>query len=266
MSFYLNLKSICRHPFNRDRRRSFRRQQVIAHRRSSIAASLSRNSRRATILMVTHDWGGGTERHIRELILAIRDHVNMVILRIVENGFELTTPVMPSQMLQLTKNEYEELIKSLRAFRVVRMHVHQLMGQEAILRAIIGELALPFDVTVHDYYLVCPQIHLRTPTIPWYCGELGEQQCNECIARNTPFGARDIREWRVSHAWFAENAERVLCPSRDVRDRIAKYYPRASLVVAPHEENTSDSWIIKARPLSVGQSLTCRFNRASYRA
>jgi len=81
-----------------------------------------------------------------------------------------------------------------------------------------------------------------------YCGELGEEQCNGCVAANHPFGSRDIREWRTGCAWFVENAQRVICPSQDVKDRIGRYYPRANLIVVPHESNTLDSWAVAPRP------------------
>ena len=82
-----------------------------------------------------------------------------------------------------------------------------------------------------------PANHLHEPNVFQYCGELGEEQCNRCIAWNVPFGARDIREWRTGHAWFAENAARVICPSKDVKSRVARYFPRANLIVVPHEPN-----------------------------
>ena len=205
--------------------------------------------------MVTHQWGGGTERHINDLVHAVSGSVNVIILRIIENGVELTLPAMPDKRLKLMENERDLLLKWLRAFAIDRVHVHQIVGREAILRLIIGELSVPFDLTVHDYYLICPQMHLREPTAMKYCGELGEEQCGRCIARNNPFGARDIREWRTSHVWFVENAERVICPSRDVKDRLARYFFRAKLIVIPHERNPVDSWKVSARAVANNQPL-----------
>ena len=181
--------------------------------------------------------------------------VNVVNLQITDNELELTIPEMPDQRLNIEKNNNEELINTLRGFGIDRVHIHQFLGQEETLRSVITELEIPFDITVHDYYLVCPQIHLCMPDTAHYCGERGERQCDECIAGNNPFGALDIRTWQIAHAWFADNAERVICPTRDVKDRIKKYYPRANLVLASHEANTSDSWTVKARHLSVGQPL-----------
>ncbi len=199
--------------------------------------------------MVTHRWGGGTEKHIKDLIDAVSGSVNVVLLRVIESGLELTIPAMPDKPVKLMEHERELLLGCLRAFEIDRIHIHQIIGQESLLRWLIDILAVPFDLTVHDYYLICPQMHLHEPNVIRYCGELGEEQCNRCIAWNAPFGARDIREWRTSHVWFAENAERVICPSRDVKNRVARYFPRANLIVVPHEPNPVNSWTVKANPV-----------------
>jgi glycosyltransferase involved in cell wall biosynthesis len=255
MRFYVNLKSGLRYPLNRYKRKMFRRSQLVVANRRSIAFELSRSFHRQSILMVTHNWGGGTERHVKELTSATLGFVNVINLRITENQLELTIPTKPDQVVILENIEHDELITTLRYFGVNRMHIHHIFGKEEILRLVIQELSIPFDITIHDYYLACPQIHLSTPNSAHYCGELGDEQCDQCIASGNNFGARNIREWRTCHAWFVENAQRVICPSRDVKDRIAKYYPGANLVMASHEANTSDSWIVKARPLSIGQPL-----------
>jgi glycosyltransferase involved in cell wall biosynthesis len=255
MRLYVNLKAGLRYPLNRDKRKAFRRHLFVVANRHSIAVELSRSSHQQSILMVTHNWGGGTERHVKELTRAALGSVNVVNLRVTENQLQLTIPAKPDQVVILENNDREELITTLRYFGVNRVHIHHILGQEKILRLIIQDLLVPFDVTIHDYYLVCPQLHLYTPGSTHYCGELGEEQCDRCIARGNDFGARDIREWRTSHAWFIENAQRVICPSRDVKNRIAKYHSRANLILAPHEGNSCELWTVNARPVSIGQRL-----------
>ena len=119
----------------------------------------------------------------------------------------------------------------------------------------LEEISIPFDITIHDYYIVCPQIHLRTPTITKYCGEIGVEQCNKCIGEHNSFDARDIVDWRNSHAWFVENADRVICPSKDVKNRISRYYPKGKFVIAPHEANSSESWVVNAPRVTIDQRL-----------
>ncbi len=214
-----------------------------------IAAALSRSSRRKTILMVTHQWGGGTERHIRDLLNAVNPFANVIILRLIDYGIEMSLPALPDKSVKLMESERDLLMKVLRSFNVDRVHIHQIIGREAIIGFLIGELGLPFDLTVHDYYWICPQMHLSQPNTVRYCGELGEGQCNSCVEWNSPFGCREIREWRNSHAWFIQNAQRVICPSNDVRNRIGRYYSRANLLVVPHESNAVSVWAVTSRPV-----------------
>ena len=205
-----------------------------------------------TILIVTHSWGGGTERHVNDLVDAVDGLVNVISLHIVDGVIELRIPKsLGHSVLRLADNQYDVLRNVLYSFRLIRVHIHQLLGREALLRSIIVDLAIPFDMTIHDYYIVCPQIHLHAQTSPGYCGELGVEQCNRCIRDYNSFSADDIVDWRTSHAWFVEKASRVICPSRDVQNRIAKYYPRAKAIVVPHEAVLANSWTVKSPRLPI---------------
>ena len=43
-----------------------------------------------------------------------------------------------------------------------RIHIHHLLRMDTDIRALIHRLGVPFDVTVHDYYAICPQVNLLT--------------------------------------------------------------------------------------------------------
>ncbi len=107
---------------------------------------------------------------------------------------------------------------------------------------LIHRLQVPFDVTVHDYYAICPQINL----LPWrhslYCGEPDIAGCNACIAHRSSHGARDIVTWRAEHAWQFKEAARVFCPSRDVLSRLQRHGLAANAVLAPHEPVAAGPW------------------------
>ena len=51
---------------------------------------------------------------------------------------------------------------------------------------------MPFDLTVHDYYAICPQINFLPLRFSHYCGEPDIGGCNTCIANRDASGARDI--------------------------------------------------------------------------
>ena len=111
----------------------------------------------------------------------------------------------------------------LKSASVTRAHIHHLMSMDLDVRALLHRLGVPFDVTVHDYFAICPQVNL----LPWlqgaYCGEPDIADCNACIANRSSYGSRDIVSWRRGNAWQFIEAERVICPSEDVRRRLARY-------------------------------------------
>ena len=125
---------------------------------------------------------------------------------------------------------------------VTRAHIHHLMSMDLDVRALLHRLGVPFDVTVHDYFAICPQVNL----LPWlqgaYCGEPPPAGCNACIADRASHGARDIASWRRGNAWQFLEADRVICPSEDVRQRLARYGLDRQAIVVPHEPVAAGSW------------------------
>ena len=58
-----------------------------------------------------------------------------------------------------------------------------------------ARLAVPYDVTLHDYLAICPQHHLATAS-GRYCGEPDERHCDLSLAGRPPAWPLDIRSWR----------------------------------------------------------------------
>ena len=143
----------------------------------------------------------------------------------------------------------------LKSARVTRAHIHHLMGMDLDVRSLLHRLGVPFDVTVHDYFAICPQVNL----LPWlqgaYCGEPDLAGCNACIADRPSHGARDIVSWRRSNAWQFLEADRVICPSEDVRKRLARYGLDGRAIVVPHEPVAPEPWPMAPPPL--GRSAGC---------
>jgi GT2 family glycosyltransferase/glycosyltransferase involved in cell wall biosynthesis len=197
--------------------------------RFAITAELFRRSNLPTILMLAHDLGGGVRRHIRDLV-------------------ERTAGALPA-------DRTSDLVMLLKSARVTRAHIHHLMSMDLDTRALVHQLGVPFDVTVHDYFAICPQVNL----LPWlqgaYCGEPDVAGCNACIADRPSHGARDIVSWRRGNAWQFIEADRVICPSEDVRKRLARYRLDRHAIVVPHEPVTVGPWPMSPPRLGEGRAL-----------
>lgn len=218
--------------------------------RLALTVAAFRQSGLPTILMVCHELGGGVRRHITLLAERLAGRANCLVLEATARGAALTVPTIPGHaQLILPKERLNDLLRVLRAANVSRVHIHHLFGMDVDIRALIGRLDVPFDVTVHDYYAICPQVNL----LPWadsrYCGEPGPAGCNACIADRPSHGARDILSWRREQTWQYFEADRVICPSNDLRDRLDRYGLAARAIVAPHEPVAPGPWRVTAPSL-----------------
>ena len=224
--------------------------------RFAVTAELFRRSNRPTILMLAHDLGGGVRRHILELVERIAGVANCLLLESTARGAALSVPALPGHPeLALPADRASDLALVLQSAGVTRAHIHHLMSMDLDVRALLHRLGVPFDVTVHDYFAICPQVNL----LPWlqgaYCGEPDVADCNACIANRSSYGSRDIVSWRRSNAWQFIEAERVFCPSEDVRRRLARYHLDRQAIVVPHEPVTAGPWPMSPPTLGRGRAL-----------
>lgn len=221
--------------------------------RFAVTAALFRLSGLPVILMVTHGLGGGVRRHIDSLVAHFHDRAHVLLLESTERGPTLSVPALPNHpSLPLPADREDDLLQLLRGMNVSRVHLHHLMGMDLDLRSLVRRLNVPFDTTVHDYFAICPQINLLPRRQGLYCGEPDVGDCNACIARFS-HGAQDIITWRAQYAWTFQDAERVLCPSKDTLIRIKHYHPASRLVFAPHESVAAARWPLQARSPGTGK-------------
>jgi GT2 family glycosyltransferase/glycosyltransferase involved in cell wall biosynthesis len=211
--------------------------------RFALTTELFRRSNLPTILMIAHDLGGGVRRHVLDLVQRLLGSANCLLLESTARGSTVSVPALPGHPdLVLPAERMDDLIDVLESARVTRAHIHHLMSMDIDVRRLLHRLGVPFDVTVHDYFAICPQVNL----LPWlqgtYCGEPDIGACNACIADRPSYGARDIALWRRSNAWQFLEAERVICPSEDARKRLGRYGLDQRAIVAPHEPAVAEAW------------------------
>ncbi len=211
--------------------------------RFAITAELFRKSGRPTVLLVSHALGGGVPRHLDDLRRAAGASANFLLLKGTPRGIALSVPALPGHpVLSLGEDRLEDLALFLRSAGVTRLHLHHMLGMRLDVRQLIHMLDVPFDFTVHDYFTICPRVNLLPTMDSQHCGEPAPALCNDCIAQSPANGARDIQDWRHAHRWIFLEADRVICPSEDVRNRLARYGLDRKAVVVPHEPVARAPW------------------------
>jgi glycosyltransferase involved in cell wall biosynthesis len=218
--------------------------------RFALTASLFRDTRLPVILMVSHSFGGGVRLHIDSLVERYRDTAHVLLLEGTDRGAALSVPLSssltscPGPVLTLPADRLDDMVTLLRSANVSRVHIHHLLQMDMDIRSLIQRLGVKFDLTVHDYYAICPQINLLRWDEGMYCGEPGPADCNACIAERSSHNARDIVSWRRHRVWQFLDADRVICPSADVKARLDRHGIGGRAIVVPHEQQTAPLWTI----------------------
>ncbi|HUB14860.1 MAG TPA: glycosyltransferase [Acetobacteraceae bacterium] len=226
------------------------KNDAVAPFRFAVTAALFRQIGKPVVLMLSHQLGGGVQRHIDMLVSRLDGRANVLLLQDSTRGAALSVPALHSEaLLTLPAERLDDFVAVLCSAAVGRAHVHHLIGLDLDARALIHRLDVPFDVTVHDYFAICPQVNLLPFPASQYCREPGPAGCNACIADRPSHGAKDILSWRRRFAWLLLEAERVICPSEDARARLARHGLADRAIVVPHEPVAAGPWTVSPPPL-----------------
>lgn len=203
------------------------------------AARIFKSNGKTTWLMVNHALGGGTQKHLHELINVIGSEINIISINPVLTREHLIQAHLLIQNEKLTfsfdcRFDGARFIEFLSSCGCVRIHYHHIIGFLPEFLEQLRNYDAPFDFTVHDYYTICPNINLIKGDS--YCGELGIAQCNICLSESRHRFATEIVAWRNRHSWLITDAQRVICPSDDTLQRMRRYYPTGHFVKRYHED------------------------------
>ncbi len=125
---------------------------------------------------------------------------------------------------------------------VRRVELHHLLGHAPEIAGLAAALGVPCDVVVHDYAAWCPRVSLCGAG-GRYCGEpVDEATCEDCVADHgsrldeRPGEQIGVAALRARSGRMLRAARRVVAPSADAAERIARQFPGVAAVVAPWED------------------------------
>jgi GT2 family glycosyltransferase/glycosyltransferase involved in cell wall biosynthesis len=196
------------------------------------------------LLLVCHALDGGTGRHVLELADRWREEgVRPYLLQPVRGSsgaVRLAEPGVPATPnLCFEPGEETELVHSLRELGIRHVHFHHTLGLPHAALRLPGALGVAYDFTVHDYFPICPRVHLIDAS-GRYCGEPDALACGECVRHlGSPVGSEiDVARWREDFGALLAGARRVFVPSEDLAKRLARHFPALELTHRPHFEPT----------------------------
>ncbi|MCB8878978.1 glycosyltransferase [Acidisoma cellulosilytica] len=201
-----------------------------------------------SVIIITHDEGGGVERQIGTRIreLAAKG-LAAIILRPQANGICQIEPGtvegdawhddFPNLCFSIP-DQMKELLSFLRFERSQHIELHHRLGHDHALLELPKRLGIPLDIYVHDYAAICPRVTLVTTT-QRYCGEPDTVECEACIAdlgsrlrEDIPVAA--LRQ-RTANDFAA--ARQVIFPAAEVERRFRRYLGQFDSAVRPWEQD-----------------------------
>jgi GT2 family glycosyltransferase len=193
------------------------------------------------VLFISHTFGGGTEKHLQELADAISSYNAKVLFLRPFSGANGGDVVLEAHnkndklKVILSSQKIDLLAGVFKLFGVNKVHVHHTIGFGFSIEELVTSIGVPYEVTIHDFYSICPRINLITPK-KGYCGSPSIDDCNACITLEPKVSSEvEIIWWRAKSGSLLNGSRNVYCPSTDTASRISAHFPLAPVRVVPHE-------------------------------
>ncbi|NHO32129.1 glycosyltransferase [Acetobacter sp. LMG 1636] len=215
-----------------------------------------------SVILVTHDYGGGVERVVMERARGLRDSgIRPVFIRPVEGGCRIdgwrrpernksgsrdtklpdsASGFYPNLRFRLP-DEWPMLLRLLTADPVLHIEWHHASGHHMAMRELAQAIGVPYDVYVHDYIWFCPRISLMG-IAGRYCGEPDVAGCEECVTtlgRNVDDDL-PVADYILRSARELKSARSVVTPSGDAAKRMERHFPGLTFRVEQPEDDCPD--------------------------
>jgi GT2 family glycosyltransferase len=206
------------------------------------------------ILMVNHSRGGGTEKHVRDVCDALaKEHVGTYLMRPSDKesgGVQLGHYHVPHTPNAYFSLEYDRdaFFEAMLELGISHIHIHHLIGYPQrivdFLTELTEALSIRYDITLHDYFTICPRIHL-VDADDFYNGEPDIAAYERLIEQTSSYAeGMPVWQWRLQKGRLLRGARKVFVPDPDVSERMKRYVPEAAYTVRPHAETFTDAAVL----------------------
>lgn len=192
------------------------------------------------ILLITHRYGGGVDKHVMDLVELLASTVRVEVLRPIGSDSIALDDALGNRVLFDSKC-WNELLDALKDRHYSRAHFHHLHGYQPSILNLPSALGIPYDVTLHDFGVYCPQYSLTTAQAT-YCGEPDQFGCAQCLRARPHSWGLQIADWRERMAGLLSRAQRVISPSFYLRNKVKGRLPAIDIQVRPHPPR--HEWLI----------------------
>ena len=196
------------------------------------------------LLLVTHNLGGGVERHVADLQALFSGILQTEILR----SFDATTvslEISNTNPVYWRFQDWPQVVAALREREYDWISFQHVDGFPTQILGLANALALPYDLTIHDFYPFCPIYSVSTSN-GQYCGEPDLNGCVKCTRERPNAWHWSILRWREEMKRLLAGATRIIAPSHFVASRVQRHFSDLEIIVWPHPPRRE--WLAPAPP------------------
>lgn len=229
---------------------------------------------RPRVLFVIHEGGGGTPLANLELMAALPDRYECLLLtcdrqtmrldrmdggeRTLIDRWDLSSPV---GVLDFTREDYREIAtRVLHEHAIELVHVRHLFKHTFDVPVAAARLGIPVVFSFHDYYFTCPTVHLLDEQDRYCAGQCtpGEGSCrvpDAGLEGLPPLKHAFVHEWREEVQAMLAGVDTFATTSEHVRDVHRRALPAIGdrpFAVIPHGRSLRQTHGLAQPPLRGG--------------
>ena len=194
------------------------------------------------ILYVTHPWGGGVSTFISDLKDLFKDEFNIFVLKCADGSVVLEYELdhekkahhyylpCPLKSTDLTNPDYRNVCALiLEAFDIDIVHINSTIGHTFDIFELPKQFNIPVIFTVHDFYCICPSIHLIYKD-GMYCGgcDFGSEK-EDCLIKHPctdipDFDKEMLKRWREKFNDVKDSVDLFTFPSFSASEIFSSFY------------------------------------------
>lgn len=180
------------------------------------------------IAHVLHGSGGGVERHVEELTRVMTGRACCLTIRPMHQAGGVLLTVGSSQAERLAyrlPDDEQALVDFLTGMGVALLHIHHTWGHSPHTWACLERLQVPTYITLHDYCIL-----QGSPTLTGRQGTF--------IGHTQPVNAYEMSDIQQAKTLrlLTEQAERLIVPSEDMRERLTQALPTLHIETHAHPD------------------------------
>lgn len=244
---------------------NFVRKNPVRSLRNELALKIIKSDvcdyKNKPILFISLVIGGGTKVATDELELLLnKEQYPVLMLTCRDNKiWRLSLEQVGVFADFAIESEFDDLISFLSDIGVWHVHYHHTLQFSELVWDIPSRLNCQYDVTLHDFYSVCPRANMVSFNQK-FCGDTTSTDCTHCLTHLGVHEASKLKledtggsidSWRLFHKSRLSKARKVITPSRDAMQRIKSHLCLKNISYKYHPEAVISSTVMSKNKESI---------------